>query len=185
MKISAFNNNSPKFKGISAQSVLTKAAGINSWQQRLALGATAVVFQPMIDMANKDVDKETGRISANRSFAKGLIGAATGITIRGGSMKAIEYILKNEKMADRLAKITADNKTEAAINKAKDFIKNKGGAKQYAGVLGTIAALGIMLVTNFLIDAPLTNLLTNKMNKKYEESKNKMPAPNVQGGLQQ
>lgn len=187
MKISALNNNnnysSPNFGGINAQKILTKASSINSWQQRLALGASAVILQPAIDMANKDVDKETGRISAIRSLSKALVGATTGIAVRGGSMKIVECALKNENLSDKLARITAEDASSLAIDKAKDFIKNQGGAKQYASVIGTIAALGIMIFTNFLIDAPLTNILTNKLNKKQEE-KTKMPAPNIQkGGL--
>ena len=38
--------------------------------------------------------------------------------------------------------------------------------------MGTVVALGVMLVTNFLIDAPVTNWLTNKMNEKYEKDPN-------------
>ena len=34
--------------------------------------------------------------------------------------------------------------------------------------MGTVVALGVMLFTNFLIDAPVTNWLTNKMNEKLE-----------------
>ena len=41
-----------------------------------------------------------------------------------------------------------------------------------------------MLFTNFAIDAPVTNWLTNKMNKKYEGDKNKeqqtQTAPKIQ-----
>ena len=41
-----------------------------------------------------------------------------------------------------------------------------------------------MLLTNFAIDAPVTNWLTNKMNKKYEGDKDKeqqtQTAPKIQ-----
>ena len=174
MKVSPLNNyTSPNFKGISAGSILSKAANINSWQQRAALGLAAMTFQPMIDLTNKEVDKDTRIVSANRSFAKGLVGAATGIAIRGGCMKVIEKAFQNESFTEKIAKYTAENTTEEAINKSKDFIKNQGGAKKYAAVMGTIAALGVMLVTNFLIDAPVTNWLTNKMNERYEQNPDK------------
>ena len=148
--------------------LLTKAANINSWQQRAALGLAAITFQPIIDLHNKELDEKTNRISANRSFAKGLVGAATGIVVRGGCMAATEKVLKNENIADKGAKITADNKTQEAIEKSKDFIKNQGGAKKYAAVIGTFVALGVMLITNFAIDAPITNWLTNLLDKKSE-----------------
>jgi len=168
LKISPLNNSSPNFSGFNAGQLLSKAANINSWQQRAALGVAAITLQPMIDLKNKDVDENTRRISANRSFAKGLVGATTGIIVRGGCMKAVEQAFKNDKFTNTIAKYTAENFTEEAVEKSKDFIKNQGGAKKYASVLGTCVALGVMLFTNFAIDAPVTNWLTNKMNKKYE-----------------
>ena len=181
MKISPVKNyTSPNFKGINAGSLLSKAANINSWQQRAALGIAAMTFQPIIDLTNKDVDEDTRRISANRSFAKGLVGAATGIVIRGACMKAVEKGFNNENFTNKIAKYTAENLSEEAIEKSKDFIKNQGGAKKYAAVIGTITALGVMLVTNFLIDAPVTNWLTNKMNDKFEKNTKNNETKNVQ-----
>ncbi len=188
MKVSSIKsqNSSPNFNGLNAAKVLSSAANINSWQQRAALGLTAITFQPAIDLINKDVDEETRKVSANRSFAKGLVGAVTGIVVRGGCMKLVEQGLKNESWADKLAKITAEDATEEAIEKAKDFIKNQGGAKKYASVLGTLAAIIVMLYTNFAIDAPLTNWLTNIMNKKFDNKKEldptTMPTPQINGG---
>ncbi len=167
MKISPIKN-LPVNKAC-AEKVLTKAANINSWQQRAALGVSGMVLQPMIDLHNKDVDEQTRKVSANRSFAKALVGATTGIILRAGCMFGVEKALNNEKFADGLAKITAENSSQSAVAKAKNFIKNQGGAKKYASVLGTIVALGVMTYTNFSVDAPLTNKLTNFLNRKYEK----------------
>lgn len=185
MKVSSISTNSaPNFGGLNMQKILTSAANINSWQQRAALGVAAMAMQPVIDRCNKDVDEETRKVSANRSFAKGLVGTATGIAVRGGCMKAMEAVFKNDNAIETLAKITAKDKTQEAIDKSIDFIKNQGGAKKYASVIGTITALGVMLFTNFAIDAPVTNWLTNKMNKKYEGDKDKeqqtQTAPKIQ-----
>ena len=168
MNVTKVNNYSgvPKFSGLRVARFLSKASTINSWQQRLALGVAAMAIQPVIDLRNKQVDEETRKVSANRSFAKALVGMATGIAVRGGCMKAVEISLQKDGISNYLAKITAENNTKEAIDKAKNFIKNKGGAKQYASIIGTIAALGVMLFTNFLVDAPLTNKLTDKLNKK-------------------
>lgn len=168
----------PNFKGANAEKIFAKAANINSWQQRLALGVSAMVIQPIIDRNNKNLDKETREISAKRSFAKGLVGMTTGIIVRGGCMKGVEIALAKDNMVDKLAKIVTPEKTEEALEKTKDYIKNQGGAKQYASVIGTVAALGIMLFTNFLIDAPVTNWLTNKLTKKGENNKNTQ-SPNI------
>ena len=162
MKVSSISTNSaPNFGGLNMQKILTSAANINSWQQRAALGVAAMTMQPVIDRCNKDVDEETRNC-----------------------MKAMEAVFKNDNAIETLAKITAKDKTQEAIDKSIDFIKNQGGAKKYASVIGTITALGVMLFTNFAIDAPVTNWLTNKMNKKYEGDKNKeqqtQTAPKIQ-----
>ncbi len=185
MNVTKVNNYSgvPKFSGLRAARILSKASTINSWQQRLALGVAAMAIQPAIDLRNKQVDEETRKVSANRSFAKALVGMATGIAVRGGCMKAVEIGLQKDRATNYLAKITAENNTKEAIDKAKNFIKNKGGAKQYASIIGTIVALGVMLFTNFLVDAPLTNKLTDKLNKKLnnknEEQKPKEAQTNI------
>ncbi len=187
MKVSSVSpNTQPNFGGLNMQKMLTRAANINSWQQRAALGAAAMTMQPLIDLTNKDVDEETRKISANRSFAKGLVGTATGIVVRGGCMKGLEKLFENETITDSLARLTAKGTSEEAIEKSKDFIKNHGGAQKYASVIGTIVAIGVMLFTNFLIDAPVTNWLTNKMNKKYEgEKTDKTPSiPQTQPKVQ-
>ncbi|MCD8024830.1 MAG: hypothetical protein LUE64_04780 [Candidatus Gastranaerophilales bacterium] len=174
MKVSAVQdyNCSPNFKGVDAGSILSKASNINSWQQRAALGVAAIALQPMIDLHNKKVDEETRKVSAARSFSKALVGMTTGVIVRGGSMKVIEGAFKNEAFTNKFAKYTASDKTKEAIEKSKDFIKNQGGAKRYAAVMGTIAGLGIMMITNFAVDAPLTNWLTNKITKGQGDTPN-------------
>ena len=178
------NSAEQNFKGFNTEKIFSKAANMNSLQQRIALGVSAMTIQPAIDMLNKNVDPSTREVSAKRSLAKGFVGMTTGIIIRGACMKGVELTLSKDKMADKLAKIITPEKTEEALLKTKNYIKNQGGAKQYASVIGTIAALGVMLFTNFLVDAPLTNLLTNKLSKKDNQDENNtkkhLPANKVQ-----
>lgn len=159
------NNNVQNFKGLNGAKILEQASNITSWQQRLALGVTAMAIQPSIDLNNKAVEPEVRKLSAKRSFSKALVGMTTGIIVRGGCMKLVEEGLKKDSFANTLAKMTASENTKEAIDKSKDFIKNQGGAKKYASIIGTVVALGVMLFTNFLVDAPVTNWLTNKLNK--------------------
>lgn len=175
MRISTINNNQPDFRGLDPGRVLARAVNINSWQQRAVLGIAAMTMQPCIDLMNKEVDEETRKVSAVRSIAKGFVGAATGILVRGGCMKAAECVLKKEGAAQKLASITAKEKTQEAIENSLHFIKEGGGAKKYASVIGTIAALGVMIVTNFAVDAPLTNWVTNKLDEKFNANKDDKP----------
>lgn len=169
MKVSSINKNysAQNFKGI--EQALVSASKLSSCSQRLALGAAAVTIQPVIDLHNKDVDEKTRKISANRSIAKGIVGTTTGIIIRGGCMKAVEKLLQNNKVANCLAKATKETL---------ETIQTPSVTKKYSQVIGTFVALGVMLYTNFAIDAPLTNYFSNKLNKKYEE------APKKEGGIQ-
>ena len=48
----------------------------------------------------------------------------------------------------------------------------RDAVKLVPSVVGTIAALGVMVFTNFLIDAPVTNKIMEKINK-YLESREK------------
>lgn len=173
------SSSATNFKGANAEKIFSKAANINSWQQRLALGVSAMAIQPAIDRLNNNVDPKTREMSAARSLAKGLVGMTTGIIVRGGCMKAVETSLKKDKMVDKLAKIVTKENTDAAISKTKDYIKNQGGAKQYASVIGTVIALGVMLFTNFLVDAPLTNWLTNKFSKGDKNKSNDIQKTNT------
>lgn len=142
-----------------------KKAGekISSAEQRLILGASALMSQPFIDAKNKNVDEKTRKVSVARTIAKIVAGTFTGFIIRKGCIKGIEALSQIPKKGASKWKsvLTPDgilnNLTEAF--------------SQYRNAMGTIVALVVMLFTNFLIDAPLTKFLTNTFVKKGEDRK--------------
>ncbi len=174
------SNNTVSFRAIKpisisekAQKFLKNASDFSSVHQRIAIGGTAFLFQPLVDLRNKEVDKDTRKVSAVRSAAKAVVGTATGIAIRGACMKIAElkYSTKG-----------ADGKIKIDINKIKKaFGENLNNlslsekeliaaAKRIPSVIGTLTALVVMIATNFAIDAPLTNMLSDffeKTAKKY------------------
>lgn len=115
-----------------------------SAHQRGILGVTALFTQPFIDAHNKSVDEKTKKYSVARTIAKIIAGTLTGVAIRYGCIKAMNW---------------------------KPFLPKKWNAPnitddmraQYKNAMGTIVSLVVMLFTNFLIDAPLTKFLTNVM----------------------
>lgn len=133
----------------------------SSDKQRLALGATAMVTQPFIDAHNKNVDEDTKKASVARTVAKIIAGTATGFLIRYGCIKSIKAFSQIPKTGMPKYKSIftpkgiKDNTTEAF--------------EQYRNALGTIIALGVMVFTNFLIDAPLTKYMTNLFMSKQKE----------------
>lgn len=112
----------------------------SSAEQRLILGATAIVMQPAIDAHNKNVDEKTRKVSVARTIGKVIAGTLTGFAIRKACIKAMD--LKMFKPSN-FEKVTKD------------------AYEQYKNAMGTIAALVVMMVTNFVIDAPLTKFITN------------------------
>lgn len=128
---------------------------VSSPQNRLILGITALMFQPFIDLSNKEVDEDTRKISAARTVAKIIAGTLTGVAIRSGCIHAIDAFTK------RTDEITPNMKFKKfrTLFMPDVVLEN---LSQYKKSLGTIMSLGIMVFTNFLIDAPLTKFLTNK-----------------------
>lgn len=142
---------------------------ISSAEQRLILGASALMSQPFIDAHNKNVDEKTRKVSVARTIAKIIAGTATGFAIRKGCIKAIKAM---------------SHPHGPNVPKWKSFFTPKDISKtntdafaQYRNAMGTVVALVVMMFTNFLIDAPLTKFLTNKLIKKEED---KVSANNIQ-----
>lgn len=140
-----------------------KIAGkeISSAENRLILGVTALMSQPFIDFHNRDIDNETRKVAVCRTVAKIIAGTLTGFAVRKGTISLIK---------------ACSNKPAPNLTKWKSFFTPKDvtkvdteAFKQYQNALGTFVSLGVMMFTNFLIDAPLTKYLTNKFNDKFTQ----------------
>ena len=145
---------------------------ISSPQNRLILGATALMSQPFIDLHNRKVDEDTRKVSAARTVAKILAGTTTGFLVRYGCIKAIDYcsmLPEQISKTARFPKLRTFFTPDAALS---GVLKNLG---HYKKALGTIISLLVMTFTNFAIDAPLTKYLTNKFIDKKGLNKNYPP----------
>lgn len=185
-------NNSPAFCGspivIKSEKWIKKTNWVgddfNSAQQRLVSGITGILMQPWFELTNKRVDEDTRKVSTARICAKIIAGTLTGVLIRWGLIKAADSFTKTEVTENRrvaLARLKHKANIQPA-RKLKDIKKweqcllpeklKKPGVKfrdikRYRNTFGTVAAVGVMLFTNFLIDAPLTTFLTNKFVKVF------------------
>lgn len=141
-------------------------------ENRAIMGATAMFTQPALDYYNHKVDKETRTVSKNRTIAKIAVGTGVGVfVVRGPIYKGIDT-MTNPKGASKISKALLPKKflTELASNET--FLKN------YKSTLSMVVALLAMCGTNFLLDAPLTAILTNKLNEKSLAAKNAKEATN-------
>lgn len=134
---------------------------LSSAENRLILGASALLSQPFIDAANKDVDAETRRYSIARTIAKIIAGTVTGYSIRKLCIKSIDaFTTLPEKIKPEMKFKKLRSSLLPSMKTTADEMA------QYKNTLGTLAALGVMVFTNFMIDAPLTKFLTNVFTKE-------------------
>lgn len=148
---------------------------ISSPQNRLILGISALMSQPFIDLHNKRVDDTTRKTSAARTVAKIIAGTTTGFLVRYYAIKAVD------KMANIPSKIHPAGSWSTFLSPDRTKVMYRS-LRHYKMALGTILGIGVMLFTNFLIDAPVTKLLTNKfigMIDKREKKKAEMNKPEI------
>ena len=153
---------------------------VSSDTQRLVMGLTAIATQPLIDLANTNVDKETRWTSVMRTIAKIAVGTTVGVIVRRGAIN----IVKNNKAFWG----QKGNKAGIPVFPEKNFWKNVNPNKkddmeklQYANTFGTVIGTLAGLVTNFAVDAPLSAMFTNYLNEnvkpicmdKFEKSSKK------------
>ncbi len=141
-------------------------------QQRLILGATAIVMQPYIDWKNKHVDDKTRKVSVARTCAKIIAGTATGFALRYGFIKGIKAFSKPLSEVPKDAKPFAKKMMTWLTPKNMDP-NDMDALDQYRNAMGTIWSLVAMVFTNFLIDAPLTKFLTNKFIAHQQKTEQK------------
>lgn len=131
-------------------------------ENRLIMGATALVTQPAIDYYNHKVDEETRRVSRNRTIAKILAGTGVGILVRGTCYGIIS----------KMTNLNGKSKFSKALI-PKHYIDKLAAdpklLKNYRNTFSMGIALLAMCVTNFVLDAPITVYLTNKLNAKNEK----------------
>ena len=150
-------------------------------QNRLIMGATAIISQPFIDEHNKRVDKKTARASRNRTIGKILAGTAVGCVVRGGIYKLVNATTDKDISIDRWNNLlTPRNSTKIMPHLFKNRMRN------YRTVSATLISLVAMLFTNILIDMPLTNKISNFLNKldNQKYNNNSTNTPSVQPQIQ-
>ena len=126
----------------------TKIAGP---ENRLILGISALASQPFIDYYNKNVDEKTRKYSVCKTISKIVVGTTVGVIVR---CLAIKY-------SANLLKLVDISKT------LPDTLKTPNTRKILQSTIGDILGVGACLITNFLLDAPLTKKSTNYLIKKY------------------
>lgn len=144
---------------------------------RVVMGVTAIVTQPFFDLYNKRVDEDTRIVSCARTIAKIVVGTAVGFAVRNISLRMMGGMCKTA--ATEAGKAAGNLLKEAKSFSKKEqwFVPKKYAnaslkeMNNYKNAMGTIIGTTVGLFTNFLIDAPVTVVLTNVLTSKYLKPK--------------
>lgn len=123
-------------------------------ENRLIIGVSALASQPWIDLFNKDVDEKTRKVSCARTIGKTVSGTITGVLLRKGFIK----------LARNYSKVGAKG-VKNLFTPSNAVLGSDHAYKQYQNAMGTLLAVVGLVFSNFLIDAPLTNFITNRILK--------------------
>lgn len=142
-------------------------------QNRAIMGVSALALQPAIDRKNKRVNEETRETAAIRTTAKAGVGMCVGIAVRQPCYDFIKVCTSPEGNK-RYSKWLLPESKIAGLKENSIFLKNHRTA------ISTLLSLVVMgLCTNFLLDAPLTILATNKMLANREKAISKKEGVDV------
>ena len=146
----------------------TNSVIANPAMNRLIMGVGALAFQPAIDYHNHRVDEETREIARNRTIAKIIAGATVGILC---ARWPAHFMVKKMTQLDGKSKFSKSLLPNFWHTAMQDLRKNEDSLGNYRVAWSTFIAMGIMVFTNFLLDAPLTKYLTNKFNSRCQAKK--------------
>lgn len=178
------------------QNFLTNYVGkyINSPEQRLIQGITAMSIQPFVDYNNKKADDETRAVSVSRTIGKIVAGTLVGVAVRYATIYATKqfsrYTIKevlNKDGFDLVKKVIPKSSKDIfmpIVNYKKPSMTIEQFEEKYNNyikAMGTVVACFAMIFTNFAFDAPLTKWITKKLtpimrnkiaNQQTSEAKN-------------
>lgn len=122
---------------------------IDGFKQRAALGAAALLFQPIIDYCNPMTDEKTRKFSVLKTVVKAIVGTTTGMIIRKAGIKYVEHLLNNPQ------KLYSKIKDPKFKEKLDEIIKNKETKKKFSDNLGTAVGLIGVAIGDFTFDMPI------------------------------
>lgn len=138
---------------------------ISTPENRVIIGASALLSQPFIDLYNQDVDEKTRKYSAARAIGKTIAGTLTGFAVRAGFIKLTRnYSQLGEVGQKTFKKLFTPSNAKLDMPYA---------YRQYQNAMGMLLAIFGLIFSNFLIDVPLTNLITNAITRKIDKESTK------------
>ena len=134
---------------------------------RAIMGATAIVTQPFIDYFNPKVDRDTATVSTFRTIGKIIAGTTVGCAVRSACYYGTKMLTNTAKTAPSWQKLLLPSeKIMRYLNMHHpDWLKN------HNSVVSTVIGLLAMLVTNVMLDVPLTNKISKSLIDRFKKNK--------------
>jgi len=203
MKINNINQqqNKQNFNGIAGRIAknpklaagIATLAGSSVVAQKIVMSGSEAVIGPVMDVGIGKVitnvtgetdnrTNESSKVQAIRTFSQSVGGTIIGVIIRVGCIAAATALCAKagQKAGSEIGKIlTKDVNSKNAF----EFQEN---ASKWGKNIGGAAATAVMLVTNFIIDAPFINWINKKATGVVDKMSNKkankiqQPKPQIQ-----
>lgn len=190
MKLNSINNCNSKmqnFRGSLAEKTVKFAskhpeaiaalAGSSVIMQKIVMSGSEAVIGPAMDMGIgkiiTDVTKEkdgrtmeSSKLQAIRTFSQSVGGTIVGVVIRGLCIAGATALCMGAggKVGQKLASKISDGSTNKFLQKE--------NAVAWGKSIGGAVAIGVMMFTNFLIDAPFINVINKKVADFCNKGKN-------------
>ena len=157
-------------------------AGCSVIAQKLVMSAGEVAIAPFIDIGvGKAITKVTGekdgrtnqssKTQAARTVAQTVGGTMTGVVIRYACITAATALcmMAGKKVGDNLGGKIGELLAESEKGRIRpeDFYTYKEKMSSWGKNIGGAAATMVMMVTNFIIDAPLINKINKKISPLF------------------
>jgi len=136
----------------------------SSPQQRAVIGLTALCTQPFIDLHNRHIKKEDKSVVVAKTISKIIIGTCTGIAMRHYCIKAVKHFTKSN-TRNLKYQFLLPTRIIAKLRRRPSSVSDIE-LNNYRNGLGTLFGVLGGMITNFLVDAPLTKMFTNTLNEK-------------------
>ena len=158
---------------------ITSLAASSVVAQKIVMSGSEATIGPVVDIAvgkaiTKATNEKDGRtnqsskVQAIRTFSQSLGGTITGVIIRSLCIGAMGFLAG--KATGKLAQII----NPQGLDKTKDMFKFSENVDKWGKSIGGAVAVGVMMFTNFLIDAPFINQI-NKHATKFVDKHSKKP----------
>jgi len=162
---------------------------LSSPHQRFLQGVTGLAIQPVIEYKNKSVDDDTRAVATSRMIGKIFSGALVGIIVRATCIWAMGRVAKTPNV-DEFARLAKEGGKKAkgllapSVETVKKLIDEQGKSlpniyDDYRKGMGTFIGTLVGMYTNFAVDVPITEYMTEKLIPVF---KNKIADDNKKAG---